>query len=139
MLTQIADSFAISTGGASYYRNKVNSYLKQGLSKSDAEARAFEDFKAKSEESQQSSDPSKISQQQASTAGKVILAFANTPSQYSRIMKKAGLDLVNGRGDWKNNVSKILYYGAIQNVIFTTLQSALCGFEAVGHISSYRH
>ena len=125
VLTQIADSFAIATGGASYYRNKVNAYLKQGLSKADAEARAFEDFKAKSEESQQSSDPSKISQQQASTAGKVILAFANTPSQYSRIMKKAGLDLVNGRGDWKDNVSKILYYGALQNIIFTTLQSAL--------------
>ena len=125
VLTQIADSFAIATGGASYYRNKVNAYLKQGLSKADAEARAFEDFKAKSEESQQSSDPSKISQQQASTAGKVILAFANTPSQYSRIMKKAGLDIVNGRGDWKDNVSKILYYGALQNIIFTTLQSAL--------------
>ena len=125
VLTQIADSFAIATGGASYYRNKVDAYLKQGLSKADAEARAFEDFKAKSEESQQSSDPSKISQQQASTAGKVILAFANTPSQYSRIMKKAGLDIVNGRGDWKDNVSKILYYGALQNVIFTTLQSAL--------------
>ena len=125
VLTQIADSFAIATGGASYYRNKVNAYLKQGLSKADAEARAFEDFKAKSEESQQSSDPSKISQQQASTAGKVILAFANTPSQYSRIMKKAGLDIVNRRGDWKDNVSKILYYGALQNIIFTTLQSAL--------------
>ena len=125
VLTQIADSFAIASGGATYYRNKVNAYLKQGLSKADAEARAFEDFKAKSEESQQSSDPSKISQQQASTAGKVILAFANTPSQYSRIMKKASLDLVNGRGDWKDNVSKILYYGALQNIIFTTLQSAL--------------
>ncbi len=125
VLTQIADSFAIASGGATYYRNKVNAYLKQGLSKADADARAFEDFKAKSEESQQSSDPSKISQQQASTAGKVILAFANTPSQYSRIMKKASLDLVNGRGDWKDNVSKILYYGALQNIIFTTLQSAL--------------
>ena len=125
VLTQIADSFAIATGGSSYYRNKVNAYLKQGLSKADAEARAFEDFKAKSEESQQSSDPSKISQQQASTAGKVILAFANTPSQYARIMKKAGLDIVNRRGDWKDNVSKILYYGALQNIIFTTLQSAL--------------
>jgi len=48
VLTQIADSFAIATGGASYYRNKVNAYLKQGLSKADAEARAFEDFKARS-------------------------------------------------------------------------------------------
>ena len=125
VLTQVADSFAIATGGASYYRNKVDAYLKQGLNKADAEARAFEDFKAKSEESQQSSDPSKISQQQASTAGKVILAFANTPSQYSRIMKKAALDIANGRGDWKNNLGKIVYYGALQNIIFTTLQSAL--------------
>ena len=125
VLTQIADSFAIATGGASYYRNKVNSYLKQGLSEVEAQALAFEDFKAKSEESQQSSDPSKISQQQASTAGKTILAFANTPSQYSRIMKKAALDIVNGRGDWKNNLGKIVYYGALQNIIFTTLQSAL--------------
>ena len=125
VLTQVADSFAIATGGASYYRNKVNSYLKQGLSEVEAQALAFEDFKAKSEESQQSSDPSKISQQQASTAGKTILAFANTPSQYSRIMKKAALDIVNGRGDWKNNLGKIVYYGALQNIIFTTLQSAL--------------
>ena len=29
--TQIADSNAIALGGASFYRNRVNSYLKQGL------------------------------------------------------------------------------------------------------------
>jgi hypothetical protein len=40
-------------------------------------------------------------------------------------MKKAALDLKNGRGDWKENVSKIAYYGAIQNLIFSSLQSAL--------------
>ena len=40
-------------------------------------------------------------------------------------MKKAALDLANGRGDWKDNVSKIAYYGAIQNFIFSALQSAL--------------
>ena len=44
VLTQVADSFAIATGGASYYRNKVNSYLKQGLSEVEAQALAFEDF-----------------------------------------------------------------------------------------------
>ena len=31
--TQIADSFAISAGGATMYRNRVNTYLKQGMSK----------------------------------------------------------------------------------------------------------
>jgi hypothetical protein len=33
--------------------------------------------------------------------------------------------LVNKRGDWKTNVSKIVYYGALQNLLFSALQSAL--------------
>ena len=34
-------------------------------------------------------------------------------------------DMVNGRGDIKTHISKILYYGAIQNAIFYSLQQAL--------------
>ena len=125
VLTQIADSFAIASGGATFYRNRVNTYIKQGMSKADAEAKAFLDFRDTAEESQQSARADKISQQQASTLGRVILAFANTPSQYTRIMDKAGRDLMAGRGDWKNNLSKIAYYGFVQNLMFTALQSAL--------------
>jgi hypothetical protein len=33
--------------------------------------------------------------------------------------------LVNKRGDWKTNVSKIVYYGALQNLLFSALQAAL--------------
>jgi len=55
----------------------------------------------------------------------VILAFANTPMQYARIIKRSSQDLVNGRGDWKTNVSKIVYYGAMQNLIFNALSNAL--------------
>jgi hypothetical protein len=40
-------------------------------------------------------------------------------------MKKAFLDLKNQRGDWKSNISKIVYYGAIQNAIFVGMQQAL--------------
>ena len=40
-------------------------------------------------------------------------------------MKKAFLDLVNRRGDTKTHISKIIYYGAVQNFIFTAMQSAL--------------
>lgn len=123
--TQMADSFAIAAGGATFYRNRVNTYLKQGLSQSDAESKAFEDFDNATEESQQSSDPSKLSQQQASTVGRLVLAFANTPMQYNRLMKKSFRDLVNGRGDVKTHVSKILYYGAVQNIIFSALQNAM--------------
>jgi hypothetical protein len=123
--TQFADSFAIASGGATFYRNKINSLLKDGLSEKEAKEQAFREFREIAEESQQSSRPDKISQQQASSVGRVILAFANTPSQYARIIKKAASDLKNKRGDWKNNISKIIYYGAMQNLIFNALQQAL--------------
>jgi hypothetical protein len=123
--TQMADSFAICSGGATFYRNRINTYEKQGMSASDAKDAAYKDFLATSEESQQSADPSKISQQQASSIGRLILAFGNTPMQYNRLMKKAGRDLINGRGDAKTHISKILYYGFIQSMIFSSLQSAL--------------
>ena len=123
--TKFADSFAIASGGATFFRNRVDTYIKEGMSKVDAEAKAFEDFREIAEESQQSARPDRISQQQASGLGRVILAFANTPMQYARLMKKATQDLINGRGDPKSNISKIIYYGAIQNVIFNALQQAV--------------
>ena len=123
--TQIADSFAIAAGGATLYRNRVNTYIKEGMSKADAETKAFADFSKLSDEAQQSGDPALVSQQQRSTAGRLILAFQNTPMQYTRLMKKSAQDLINGRGDAKTHVSKILYYGAVQNFIFNALQNAL--------------
>lgn len=123
--TQIADSMAIATGGAMFYRNRVNTYLKQDMDQAVAEEQAFLDFAKKSDEAQQSSDPALVSQQQRSVLGRMILAFANTPMQYTRLMKKAGQDLINGRGNPLENISKIAYYGVIQNFIFSALQSAM--------------
>ena len=132
LLTRFADSMAIATGGASFYRNRVNALLKQVnidtgsvYTKAEAEAKAFDDFYQISEESQQSSRTDRISMQQASSIGRLILNFANTPMQYARIMKKSALDLANGRGDWKTNLSKIVYYGFIQNLIFNAMQQAI--------------
>jgi len=123
--TQYADSFAISFGGATFLRNRIDSLKKEGMTEQQAEEQAFLDFKEITEESQQSSRPDRVSMQQASPLGRVILAFANTPMQYTRLTKKAALDLINKRGDWKTNLSKLVYYGAVQNIIFSSLQSAL--------------
>ena len=123
--TQIADSFAIASGGASFYRNRIKSLKKEGLTEAEAEEVAFRDFREIAEESQQSSRPDKISQQQAGPLGRVVLAFANTPAQYARLIKKAASDLKNGRGDAKTNISKIIYYGVAQNLLFSALQQAL--------------
>ena len=125
VMTRFADSFAIATGGSTFYRNRVKALVGKGMEQKAAEAQAFEDFRQIAEESQQSSNPNRISQQQASGAGRVILAWANTPMQYARIQKRAAQDLINGRGDWKTNVSKIVYYGAVQNLIFNALQQAV--------------
>ena len=123
--TQVADSFAIASGGSTYYRNRIKKYVKEGMNEIAAEKQALKDWREISEENQQSSRPDRISAQQASDLGRVVLAFANTPMQYNRIMKKAYMDLKDGRGSKKENISKILYYGAVQNLIFNALQNAL--------------
>jgi len=123
--TQMADSFAIASGGASMYRNRINTYISEGMSKEQAEQQAFQDFADVAEETQQSARPDLISQQQAGPLGRLILAFQNTPMQYMRLTKKAYLDLINGRGDQKTNISKMVYYTFVQNLVFSSLQSAL--------------
>jgi len=123
--TQWGDSNAIAFGGATWYRNRYNQLIKEGMSESEADAQAMLEFQEVSETAQQSSRVDKVSRQQASDIGRLILAFANTPLQYARETRKATLDLVNRRGDWKTNASKILYYGVAQNLIFTALQQGL--------------
>jgi hypothetical protein len=132
--TQLADSNAIALGGSTFYRNRIKTYLSQGLSEQDARAKAFDDFQEIAEATQQSARPDMLSQQQASPLGRIILAFQNTPSQYARLIKKSGLDLINRRKapgyttQWQSdmsNISRILYYTAVQNAIFYTLQTGL--------------
>ena len=120
--TKYADSFAIASGGAMFYRNRINDLVKKGMSKAEAETQAMKEFKQVSEKAQQSSDPSKISQQQSGDLGRIILQYANTPMQYARIQKRAVQDIANGRGDMKHNLSKVIYYGFLQNLMFNALQ-----------------
>ena len=132
--TQIGDNIAIATGGATFYRNRVNKYLKDGFPIDQAEKKAFTDFQNITQSTQQSARPDMTSAQQAMWIGKLVLNFLNTPSQYNRIIKKAGSDIINRRITPPNttqmqsdmsNMSRILYYGAAQNLIFYGLQTAL--------------
>jgi predicted kinase len=141
--TQIADSFAIASGGASFYRNRINTYKAEyiadgGKSKrkytdKEAEEKAWKDFSQVSDETQQSGDPALISMEQASVLGRLVLTFQNTAIQLNRSIKKSSLDLYKRRRTKgltqfqsdASNLSKVIYYGAIQNIIFTSLQTAL--------------
>lgn len=123
--TTIADALAIGMGGAPFYRNRINTYKKQGMSEVEAEAQAWKDFTRLTNKSAQSNDPALISQIQAEPIGRIIFAFGNATMQMNRIMKKSARDLINGRGNPAEHVSKILFYGFIQNAIFSALQKAL--------------
>ena len=119
--TQMADSFAIVTGGTPFYMNRVKTYEKE-MSKSEAENKAFEDFLDLTQESQQSSQMDRVSNIQTGLMGRLVFSFNNTPFQMSRMQKKAALDLVNGRGDMKTNASKLGYYAFVQSTLFYGLQ-----------------
>ena len=135
LLTKYGDSFAIAMGGASFYRNYLEHYKKEmelvdgefvrKYTDEQAHDMAMELWQNKSEETQQSSDAMLTSQEQGSLLGRVIFAFGNTGFQYARLSKRAFQDMKNGRGDFKQNLAKFTYYMAVQNIIFSAMQSGL--------------
>jgi len=105
----------------------------EGKTEAEAKKQAMEEFRKTSELSQQSSDPSKISKQQSSDLGRMILQYVNTPMQYARLQKRDIQDIANrrrieGKTLAQSNrirVSRIAYYGFIQNLMFNALQQGL--------------
>ena len=140
IFTRIADSLAIAVGGATFFINRKNALLNRvnpdtgkKYTEAEADTKAFEDFYAVAEDTQQSSNPSKISQQQASMAGRVFLSFQNITMQFNRKTKKSILDFVKRRKrpgmtqreSDLSNLSNVMYYVGMQNLIFHSLQQAL--------------
>ena len=127
--TKMADSFAISFGGATFYRNRIKMYEKQGMKSKEAEKQAFLDFQVIAERTQQSSRADLLSKQQTSLIGRFILPFANTPMQMNRAGMKDILDISKGRfkggRELSEKVGRISYYMGAQVAIFAGLQSAL--------------
>ena len=137
IFTKFADGFATAFGGSTMYRNRIETYKKEGFSEKEAKEKAMKDWEEISETTQQSGRTDKISQEQASLGGRLVLAFGNTGMQYTRIPKRAVQDLVNRRispgsktqfESDATNVSKAVYYSTITSALFVGLQNAL--FEA---------
>ena len=141
--TQLGDSFAIALGGASFYRNRYNTYVKAGMSQTESHNRAMRDLRERAEETQQSSRADLISEQQASIAGRVFLSFQNVTMQYTRIAKKLLVDIKNKRrvkkpdGTYYNiNQSRVIQLGRIgmyvgyQHLIFQGLQQGILALLA---------
>jgi hypothetical protein len=143
--TKFADSAAIVLGGAPMYRNRINSYLKQGMSEKEAKEKAMLDWKKLSNTSQQASDPLRVSNIQSGPLGRFIFAFNNVLFQYNRLAKRELTDLKKGRrvkkedGTYMNKgksalvrMSKVSYYLVAQNAVFQGLQSGLFALAFAG-------
>lgn len=123
--TKYADSISAALGGASFYRTHYNHYVNIGYSEEEAHHQTILEWAERTETTNQSARPDKVSQIQSTSIGRLVFAFGNTSMQYNRLMKRAFLDIANKRGDWKKNAGKIIYYGAINNMVFSFLQNAL--------------
>ena len=139
-ITRVMDSFAIALGGSTFFinrkkalLNRVNPDTGKLYTKAEADTQAFEDFYAVAEETQQSSNPSKISSQQASIAGRVLLSFQNVTMQFNRKTKKSIQDRYNRRKkpgmtqreSDMSNLSSVVYYVGMQNLMFNALQQGI--------------
>ena len=119
-VTKVGDKGAIIMGGAPYVAGRI----KEGATKEEA----LKEFIAMAEETQQSARAERIGREQRTAFGRAILAFANTPMQYNRKMQKAFKDMTAKEATIEERGAagaKILYYGAVQNAVFTALQQAL--------------
>tara|TARA_R100000808_G_C2154613_1_gene165723 strand:+ start:645 stop:9911 length:9267 start_codon:yes stop_codon:yes gene_type:complete len=123
--TTLMDSFAITTGGSTFYRNRINTYLKKGLSKRAAEKKAWMDFYNAASKAQQSSRPDLISKIQVGPAGRLVFGWGNTQFQQTRLFEKAFRNELNGRGDSKANWSQMWLYGFQQPLMYAALSAGL--------------
>ena len=123
-VTQMADSFAIAFGGAGFVRNRTQALIKDGATEAEAAQQAELEWLEASETSQQSSDPSKISEIQSTEIGKIFFAFGNTPFQYARIAKRRLQDVATGRSkNPRKDLQTAAYYAVGQSLIFGGLQT----------------
>jgi len=134
VLTKYADSHATAFGGASFYRNRLNTYKKKGLSEKEAEERALEDWREMSDATQQTSRMDRVSQEQKSVAGRLILPFSSVQLAYGRrYVDDPARDLINGRYEGLikgensalKKVGQIVYGTVLQGALFHALQQGV--------------
>jgi hypothetical protein len=134
VLTKYADSHATAFGGATLYRNRFNTYKKKGLSEKEAEERALEDWREMSDGTQQTSRMDRVSQEQKSVAGRLILPFSSVQLAYGRrYIDDPARDLINGRYEGLikgensalKKVGQIVYGTVIQGAVFHALQQGV--------------
>ena len=130
---KIMDSLAQAIGASTWVRNKAKyDILKrpgnENMSMDEAMKIAEKDWVDYSRATQQSNDPSLLSEMQVSLLGRSLLQYGNTQQQYVRKTYQDILDTIAGRtgdGSYKDLLYSILNYGIAQNVAYGFFFNAL--------------
>jgi hypothetical protein len=134
ILTKVMDSYVgISFVGSPYYaalKDKYyNDFKAEGLSDIEAAEKAQEKamtkFSLAANKTQQSSNPSFMSEDQKDRFSRMFLTFGSVNLLYTREIIRAASDYKNGRESAKSAVATIAYYTLLQQGIFLALQTGL--------------
>lgn len=131
--TKFVDSkIAIVFAGAPLYSALKNKYYEEYSKEMSSEKamekakdKAMTDFWKTTNESQQSALQMYRSTEQNNPWTRLFLTFGSVSVLYSRKMIRAASDIKNGRISAARGMSKILYYGAVQNLMFLPLQQGI--------------
>jgi len=107
------------------YANKTNPLTGEKYTYKEAKSRALQDSLFRVEKTQQSSNPFRTSTQGRNTLNRAIMSFTTTQRAYLQKQIQAGKDIVNGRGSLMGNLGTIIYYGGINNFMFSAFQNVL--------------
>ena len=124
------DMGAILIGGSAYVLNYQKKFMEEGLSKEEAFEKAFQKMQDNAETTQQSKLATKVSAEQRSLTGKLLLPFKTFQQQAVRHaraeyrhVKRLGKDATFE--DKKKALANILYYRAVSPAIFSLLTNAV--------------
>ena len=136
ILTSLSDAASIVYGGSGLfgvkYEAKLKEYLKT-MNRADASKKAEEeamlDLASASEKTQQSSQVAFVSEFRRNPVLRALgaTAFASSSLQAGEMAIKSFRDLKNGRGDKKENIKKVLYFGTLAPTIFTLTAALIRG------------
>ncbi len=107
------------------YTNKTNPLTGEKYTYKEAKSRALQDSMFRIEKTQQSSNPFRTSTQGRNTLNRAIMSFTTTQRAYLQKQIQAGKDIINGRGSVMGNLGTIIYYGGINNFMFSAFQNVL--------------
>jgi hypothetical protein len=135
-LTSLSDAASVVYGGAAFFGVKYEAKLKEykrTMNAADADAKATKeamlDLARSTERTQQSSQEAYLSDFRRNPILRAMgaTAFSSSSLQAGEMAVKAFRDLKNGRGNKKENILKVMYFGTLAPTIFTLTGALLRG------------